>query len=117
MARGAMKTCMKPGCSALTSGRYCDKHKPKDDGRRPQEWRGWYGTRKYRQARDIFMAEHPTCAVCGALSSELDHKIPHKGDAELFWVTDNWQALCDVCHGKKTAAEDGGFGNARRRRK
>lgn len=114
MAKGALKTCMKPGCTALTSGRYCDKHRPKDGGRRPAEWRSWYNSSRFRNARAAFMAEHPTCAVCGALATDLDHRIPHKGNALLFWDTGNWQALCDSCHGRKTASEDGGFGNARK---
>jgi 5-methylcytosine-specific restriction endonuclease McrA len=44
----------------------------------------------------------------GAL--EVDHKIPHKGNLELFWNRNNWQVLCGACHARKTATEDGGFG-------
>jgi hypothetical protein len=28
----------------------------------------------------------------------VDHKIPHKGNAELFWDESNWQGLCDNDH-------------------
>lgn len=115
MATKALKPCAKPGCSALTAGTYCDRHRRADGGRRDVQWRGWYTGKRYRMARDVFMAENPTCALCGAPSTDLDHRIPHKGDLKLFWDTDNWQALCARCHGAKTAAEDGGFGNARRR--
>ena len=31
-------------------------------------------------------------------SNTVDHVIPHKGNALLFWDTSNWQALCDTCH-------------------
>lgn len=31
----------------------------------------------------------------------------------LFWDRTNWQGLCKQCHSRKTAAEDGGFGNAK----
>ncbi|WP_328203649.1 hypothetical protein [Brevibacillus nitrificans] len=41
----------------------------------------------------------------------VDHIIPHKGDKELFWDQKNWQGLCDSHHSRKTAKEDGGFGN------
>lgn len=40
----------------------------------------------------------------------VDHIIPHKGDMELFWDRNNWQAMAKECHDKKTATEDGGFG-------
>ena len=115
MAVKAMRPCAQPGCSALASGTYCDKHRKPDRGRRDAQWRGWYTGKRYRAARDAFMAEHPLCAQCGAPSSDLDHVKPHKGDLGLFWDTDNWQALCGKCHSAKTAAEDGGFGNAQRR--
>lgn len=31
-------------------------------------------------------------------ASVVDHVIPHKGDAMLFWSPDNWQALCKRHH-------------------
>lgn len=44
----------------------------------------------------------------------MDHKIPHRGDAALFWDPNNWQAMSKPCHDRKTALEDGGFGNSAR---
>jgi 5-methylcytosine-specific restriction endonuclease McrA len=41
----------------------------------------------------------------------VDHIKPHKGDHDLFWDEVNWQSLCEPCHNKKTAREDGAFGN------
>jgi 5-methylcytosine-specific restriction protein A len=41
----------------------------------------------------------------------VDHIKPHQGDPELFWDSENLQALCAPCHSRKTASEDGGFGN------
>jgi 5-methylcytosine-specific restriction protein A len=46
------------------------------------------------------------------VATDLDHIIPHKGDKDAFWVRSNWQGLCRSCHSRKTAAEDGGWGNA-----
>jgi len=40
----------------------------------------------------------------------VDHRIPHRGDEELFWDESNWQAMAKECHDRKTAAEDGCFG-------
>lgn len=108
----AMRPCARPGCSALTSGTYCQAHRPKDGGRRSTAYRAWYKSTRFRKARDQFMTANQFCARCGAWATDLDHIQPHKGDAALFWDPENWQALCASCHSRKTAAEDGGFGNA-----
>lgn len=44
-------------------------------------------------------------------ATDVDHIIPHKGNEDLMWDEENLQALCHACHSRKTAAEDGGFGN------
>ncbi|MEK4492972.1 HNH endonuclease [Paenibacillus sp. FSL L8-0493] len=55
------------------------------------------------------------CTKAGKVEAAtvVDHIVPHKGDKELFWQRDNWQALCKACHDTKTVREDGGFGNER----
>ena len=68
----------------------------------------------------MFLADNPLCVHCSASgkvtpSTVVDHIIPHKGDEDLFWEQDNWQALCKSCHDRKTAKEDGGFSNPVRR--
>lgn len=113
MANKAMRPCAAPGCTTLTIGTYCQRHK-KALERHPVAYRALYTDKVYRAARKVFMAEHPFCAVCGAPATDLDHIRPHKGDKELFWDPANWQALCASCHSRKTAKEDGGYGNRRR---
>ncbi len=76
-------------------------------------WGHLYGNARYRRRRKIFMQNHPLCP-CGELATDLDHIVPHKGDRKLFFDESNWQALCKSCHSRKTAAEDGGFGNETR---
>jgi hypothetical protein len=39
----------------------------------------------------------------------VDHIVPHSGDHDLFWSAANHQTLCEPCHNRKTATEDGGF--------
>jgi hypothetical protein len=52
--------------------------------------------------------------MCQHVASTIaDHIIPHKGNWVLFCDLDNLQGLCDACHSRKTAQEDGGFGNRR----
>lgn len=124
------RPCRHPGCSALVrdgSGR-CSKHqelKKQDDKRRQQQYdqargssaqRG-YGSR-WQKARDGFLQNHPLCAECeraGKVTAAVvvDHVIPHKGDKNLFWDSENWQPLCKACHDRKTAKEDGRWGNGR----
>lgn len=77
---------------------------------------GW----QWQRARDVYLAAHPLCAECrrnGIVASAVlvDHIIPHKGDQFLFWDEGNWQSLCKPCHDRKTAIEDGGFGNVAHR--
>jgi len=50
-------------------------------------------------------------------ATDVDHIVPHCGDMALFWDVLNWQPLCEACHGRKTAREDGGFGNPRQRQR
>ena len=74
-----------------------------------------YGSR-WRKVRERFLMEHPLCVEClkeGRITpaTDVDHIVPHKGNPDLFWDYDNLQALCHKCHSRKTAKEDGGFGN------
>lgn len=123
MALKPMKPCAAPACGALVRGvRYCSKHehlikvvtRQHDERRESSTQRGY--SYKWQQARKGFLAKHPLCAECErqgriAAATDLDHIIPHKGDKDAFWTRSNWQALCHPCHSRKTATEDGGWGN------
>ena len=119
MAIRPRRTCAAPGCSALALPNHakCKVHaaKVRSQERARSKGKRIYLDARYRKARAVYMAEHPLCAACGALATDLDHVVPHKGNMRLFWDEGNWQALCASCHSVKTAAEDGGFGNAQRR--
>ncbi len=104
--------CRHHGCGQLSNGPYCEMHKP---GRVRQQGNKQYNVR-WRKARLHFLDRHPLCITCltvGRLvpATVVDHVIPHRGDQRLFWNEGNWQALCKPCHDRKTAKEDGGFGN------
>jgi 5-methylcytosine-specific restriction enzyme A len=78
---------------------------------RPTAAQRGYGWR-WQQFRLSFLAEHPLCERCKPRVVEatvVDHVTPHKGDAAAFWAGP-FCALCDSCHSRKTATEDGGFG-------
>jgi 5-methylcytosine-specific restriction protein A len=108
-----MRVCAEPRCPVLVSGGgYCSTHaRPqKAEHQRFQVGGGLYG-RQWRRARAAFLNEHPWCRGYGperaehALATVVDHVIPHRGSRELFWREDNWQGLCALCHGRKTADE------------
>ena len=53
---------------------------------------------KWDVERAAFLKAHPTCQLCPAPATVVDHKTPHKGDMRLFWDRTNWQGLCAHCH-------------------
>lgn len=53
---------------------------------------------KWTQARAGYLAKHTKCVRCGAPSTVVNHKTPHKGDKKLFWDRNNWEAVCSPCH-------------------
>lgn len=82
-----------------------------------KRWLHLYGT-QWKKARELFLKAFPLCAECQLigrvrLAKVVDHIKAHDGDLELFWDRDNWRSLCISCHSRKTAREDGSFGNAK----
>jgi 5-methylcytosine-specific restriction endonuclease McrA len=65
---------------------------------------------RWQQARARFLAEHPLCQCqeCDdgrkrvMPATVVDHRIPHRGDLDLFWDRSNWQAMSKACHDAKT---------------
>ena len=114
--------CRHPGCGCRIEfgERFCEKHKA-DAAKRYEprkrltaHQRGY--TSRWRRVSQEFLKAHPLCAECerqGRITPAtcVDHIKPHRGDFHLFWDQSNWQPLCTACHSRKTAAEDGGFGN------
>lgn len=109
------RACRKAGCQNLTdsSTGYCVLHQKEsylryDRYRQTSSQRGYDS--RWRRYRGWFLAQHPVCARCGGIATVVDHIVPHKGDAALFWDSNNHQPLCKRCHDRKTVCEDGGFG-------
>lgn len=134
------RPCLHLGCAALVrGGGYCERHAPaqQEAAREKDRERGSAASRGYghRWAKTSqgFLRNHPLCCACSAqgrvtAAEVTDHIVPHRlaealasEDAdrilaarELFWNRANWQPLCWRCHSRKTAREDGAFGNRRR---
>lgn len=77
-------------------------HKPlRYDDRKSSSERG-YGSR-WRKARESFLRKNPFCSAHKKNSqlieaTVVDHIKPHRGNNDLFWDKNNWQALCATCH-------------------
>lgn len=114
------RNCNRSGCRQLTSKRYCPEHEreaalrwSRERTRKPMQGATLYDGRWRAYSKSYLLAE-PRCRACGERASVLDHIRPHRGDHSLFWDSSNHQPLCRPCHGRKTAAEDGGFGNRKK---
>ncbi|MDF2567900.1 MAG: endonuclease [Oscillospiraceae bacterium] len=108
-----LRPCNKIGCNSLTRERYCELHSNIAIVKRESSSKRGYG-KKWQKESKKHLALHPFCVECGELATDVDHIIPHKGNMNLFWDKRNWQSMCGRCHSKKTAKEDGGFGNKSR---
>lgn len=70
-----------------------------------------YNTTRWRKIRARQLILHPFCRYCqeaGRVShaTVADHRIPHRGNAQLFWDTDNLQSLCAPCHSSTKQAQE-----------
>ena len=86
------------------------KEKVKTPDPRLRRYRLIIGTRKWRKYRNAYMADHPTCELCGAPSEHLHHIVPLRYIANdtarlrLAFHPLNTIALCRACHAEEHAA-------------
>lgn len=108
--------CAERGCSGLAEAgkKYCAKHAylepEKTEAPRKSAYARGYNKR-WQRARQTYLANHPLCVECMkqgkyVMATDVDHIIPHRGNQNIFWDTENWQSLCHSCHSKKTNRED-----------
>jgi len=113
--------CADPTCDALLpyGVSRCDVHRRTLERRRGDRYARGY-THEWSKRALLFRQRFPLCGMrpggrvpvmsqCydeGRLTAaeQVDHVVPHKGDMDLFWDEDNWQALCASCGGRKSAA-------------
>jgi 5-methylcytosine-specific restriction protein A len=110
------------GCASLVDAGFCSacitKRAPTRETASANE-RG-YG-RRWQKASKAFLRAHPFAVDIfnrhdGRIypAELVDHIVPHHGDMTLFWDVNNWQGLTREDHGRKSALEDGAFGNDRK---
>lgn len=71
----------------------------------------WRRIREWVLIRDLYTCQRCSRLVGGKGEAHVDHIDGDSGNNPEDGS--NWQTLCVPCHSAKTAAEDGGFGNAR----
>ena len=108
--RMMMQECAEHGCKTLVKRGRCEEHKrvPASlyDAKRGTAHQRLY-TKQWARYSQMRLQRYPLCANCeeqGKLTSATvtDHKIPHRGDVNLFWDPTNHQSLCTTCHNAKT---------------
>lgn len=118
MPTRTLRICSAPGCGKTinSTARRCEAHPYPVRPARPRSAQSragitgadWRKLRRFVLARDRICRAHG----CSEVPSHVDHIIAR----DLGGSSDpsNLQALCHSCHSRKTAREDGGFGNRKR---
>lgn len=123
-----LKPCLVTGCPNLTQGRYCDKHKGKeqqskaerhryyDEHMRDQQAREFYHSKEWQRVRQVaLMRDNYLCQHCLVKqritpADIVDHVVPIRVDWSLRLSLDNLQSLCHACHNRKTAEDRKRYG-------
>ena len=77
-----------------------------------------YSSKRWREFRITYLRANPLCKnfdECKNFATEIDHikRVVRESD-EHFYDLDNLQGLCKSCHSRKTAKQDGAFGNKKK---
>lgn len=107
----ALHPCAVSGCPALVAAGIprCQDHQTgRERDREHVEARRGYRTARWRRLIQQVRQEQPLCAECSAEGrvsawDALDHIVPHRGNADLFWDRTNLQGLCTAHHNRKSA--------------
>ena len=81
-----------------------EKLRKRELAKKRPEYAKWYSKPRWKKLRLKMLKRNPRC-YCGAMATEVDHKVPHKGSYGLFYSESNLQCLCHRCHSSKTARE------------
>lgn len=114
--RRAARVCSVVGCPILIegAGHLCAAHVRKRqravDAGRPSSAQRGYG-RQWPRIRSSYLKAHPDCVVCGQPANQVDHIVPLREGGTND--PSNLRSLCIKDHSRRTASENGGFGNPR----
>jgi 5-methylcytosine-specific restriction enzyme A len=108
MPNSALRPCAYPKCPTLVPSGRCAVHALEQQHQRPNySQQRWYRTARWKALRRQVLGARPFCLECEAeghieLATQVDHRIPHRGDPRLFWDRGNLQGLCAMHHTRKT---------------
>lgn len=113
MPTRARRTC--PRCrSVLTRPGPCPTCRARRDAVAPGTD---YRSTSWTETSRAYLADHPTCSLCGAPAKVADHHPISRRQLRRLGVPDpdapqHLRALCLSCHGKETARHQPGGWNA-----
>ena len=120
MPNAPKRSCMVGGCTGYAEhhGR-CGPHaapllRLRARERMQEAGRHWYFTARWKALRLAVLSQSPLCVICSTRdyrpmpATEVDHIVPHRGSAVLFWDRSNLQPICSPCHDRKSQEERGG---------
>lgn len=103
-----LRFCAHPNCPTRVVRGRCERHRRREADRPNVDARRWYRLPEWRTLRARVLLEEPRCPgrgdglACGLDTVDVDHRVPHRGDANLFFDRANLQAFCHRCHAAKT---------------
>ncbi|MBD8650810.1 HNH endonuclease [Rhizobium sp. CFBP 13726] len=77
--------------------------KRNDEVRGTPESRGY--DKDWWRLRHAFLKAHPTCCVCGAKATHVDHIKSIREAPHLRLAEGNLRAMCGPCHSRRTARD------------
>jgi 5-methylcytosine-specific restriction protein A len=119
------RPCAYVGCPELVERgeTHCDEHKQETSRgerlRKGSAWAQGYNTAWERVRQRALKRDNYVCQEClknyrYVPAEHVDHVVPFHGKNDpLRLLLSNLRSLCRSCHSRKTALEDGGFGNAK----
>jgi len=118
MPTRAPHPCVEPGCPTLVTkgsrcARHAREHQQRLDAVRPSPSQRGYDS-NWRRIRIAFLRKHPWCSdpydihLDAVRATQVDHIKPIKEGGTND--QNNLQGLCQKCHSRKTALEDGRWG-------
>lgn len=112
MPKRPLRPCSMPGCPELVTSGACPAHQrpgPKKSGD------PFYSSKPWRALRARRLRLSPFCSCgCQRRADTVDHIKPRRLHPELELDLANTQSFYSRCHNRKTASQDGGFGNRTR---
>lgn len=81
-----------------------NRYKPYENAQHGR-WDEMYNSPRWKTLRKNKLESEPFCEICGALATEVHHRVPHNGDWDLFLDSNNLMSICHECHLIETQKE------------